>query len=156
MNRSFFVLGGLLLSGTVLAQSVLGSAIEVQGLVTVSNGTSLTNAVSGMLVVDGSRIVTSSGSSATVRLKNDCVLKMGPNQSLTVAADRTCDELLAQLQGSGVKGAAATPGGALGPLLAFSAMTAASLSYTGKNSPSSSGINPDGGGAIPVTPISQQ
>lgn len=101
-NNHLWVLAGLLAAAPAFAQpgDVLGKTSEVLGLVTVSNGAVLTNATAGSPIVDGSRYVTTSGSSATLTLDNGCVLRMQPNQSITITSTQTCDEMLALLETS--------------------------------------------------------
>lgn len=97
-------LAALLLCGTALAQGtveppqVLGTAVSVQGLVTVSDGASIANVVDGNPLVEGSRIVTSSTGSVTVKMKEGCDIKLDPNQSITLQSNRSCEALLASIQ----------------------------------------------------------
>lgn len=138
---------------TPFAQSILGATAEVQGLVTVSTASGMNTAVTGSPVVDGSRWVTSSGSFATLRLTSGCILRMRPNQSITVAADKSCDELLALLEvtrdgtalaGVASPGAAAGVGGAIAALGAGVVVTL--VSDAARNRPSTPGGGNGGGG----------
>lgn len=146
---------GLLACVPVLAQNVLGTTTEVNGLVTVSSGMNLATATQGMPVVDGARYVTSSGSFATLKLNNGCVLRMKPNQSITVDGQKTCEQLLALLETSRdsmVAMQAGTAGG-FNPLVGMAVLGGAALVQSASSGSSNSGGS---GGVIPEPPISRQ
>lgn len=87
MKKILVVLGGMVLAGFALAADVVvGSVIEVEGLVTVSNGTTINNVVKGMPVTDQSRFVASSTGSVTLRFDNGCDVNLRSNQYMTVDA----------------------------------------------------------------------
>jgi hypothetical protein len=94
-------------------QVVIGTATEVQGLVTISQGSTLSAASAGSKIVESAQIVTGSGSSATLKLNSGCELHLRPNQSLVVTNQKTCDELIALLQEPGRAMAAVPPAAAL-------------------------------------------
>lgn len=172
LNRSLCVVCGLLVSGSALAQAVLGSATEVHGLVTVSSGATLSTAAPGTPILDGSRYVTGSGSSATLRLSNGCVINMSPNQAITVAGQKTCDQLVASIETTratlavaqttgvelGVGAGAGAGAGVIGPLVALGSIAALGISTAGRgnNSSASTPSADGGGGGIPNSPISTQ
>jgi len=83
------------------APAQLGTVENVQGLVTVSDGTSIGNVVKGGPVIDGSRFVTSSSGSATLKMDNGCNITLKPSQSLTLQGKQNCDEMLAAIQSLG-------------------------------------------------------
>jgi hypothetical protein len=87
MKKILFVLGGIVLAGSTLAADVVvGSVVEVEGLVTVSNGTTINNVVKGMPVTDQSRFVASSTGSVTLRFDNGCDVNLRSNQYMTIDA----------------------------------------------------------------------
>jgi hypothetical protein len=98
------LLGSLLLSGAVLAQGtsvpapVIGSAADVQGLVTISDAVSIANVVDGSELAEGSRIVTSSTGSVTLKTVLGCDIRLQPNQSIVLGRLSTCEALLASVQ----------------------------------------------------------
>jgi hypothetical protein len=102
------------------APAQLGTVENVQGLVTVSDGTSIGNVVKGGPVMDGSRFVTSSSGSATLKLDNGCIVALKPSQSLTFQGKQNCDQTLAAIQSlggnNGVFAALANPLVGLGTL----------------------------------------
>lgn len=83
------------------APAQLGVIEKVQGLVTVSDGTSIGNAVNGAPVIDGNRFVTSSSGSATLKMDNGCNIVLKPSQSLTLDGKQNCDQMLAAVQSLG-------------------------------------------------------
>jgi hypothetical protein len=98
-KRSLLVLGLLAGGGTLYAQqAVVGQATEVKGLVTVSDGSSVANVALGSPVIDGSRYVTSSSGSVTLRLDNDCDIVLKPSETVTIKRERGCAALLASVQ----------------------------------------------------------
>lgn len=115
---------GLVGASSVLAQTrapvapaaptqVVGATVEVQGLVTVSDGTSISNVRSNDPVIDRTRYVTSSTGSITLKYREDCEVRLKPNQALTVDGTKNCDELIALIQGVGGGGGFFASGGVL-------------------------------------------
>ena len=117
--------GAALAQGTVEPPQVLGTAVSVQGLVTVSDGASIANVVDGNPLVDGSRIVTSSTGSVTVKMKDGCDIKLDPNQSITLQSNRSCEALLASIQSLSCGSVFA--GGVSTPLIGLALLTSAAV-----------------------------
>jgi hypothetical protein len=139
--------------------AVLGKVAEVQGIVTVSDGATMSTAIPGTVITDGNRVVTATSGAARLTMDNGCVINLKPNESLTIKGGLSCRELLAAVQsvasntaGAAVGGGAG--GGGLGAGLAAGAVLAAGLAGGGGGSGGGSGTG--GGGAIPVVPISGQ
>lgn len=88
----------------VAAPQIVGATVEVQGLVTVSDGTSISNVRSNDPVIDHSRYVTSSTGSITLKYRENCEVRLKPNEALTVDGTKNCDELIALIQGVGGSG----------------------------------------------------
>lgn len=103
-HKPFSLLAALLMSGAAVGQGtvapapVIGSAVKVQGLVTVSDGASIASVIDGNALVEGSRIVTSSTGFVTVRTTGGCVIRLEPNQSLTLLRAKSCELLAASVQ----------------------------------------------------------
>lgn len=157
LSKSLCVAGTILVSTGAFAANVLGTASSVQGLVTVSNGANMATVTAGAPVLDGSRYLTGSGSFASLRLSNGCVLNMKPNQSITIDGKKSCDELLALLETSrdslaALQGTGGGAGGGMGsgPLIALGGLIAAGLASGGGGG----GGAGAGGGGTPEFPIS--
>lgn len=104
LHKPLISLGILLVSGAVVGQGtvapapVIGSAADVQGLVTVSDGKTIASVINGNSLVDGSRVVTSSTGSVTLKTNSGCNIRLGPNQSITLLRERSCEALVASIQ----------------------------------------------------------
>jgi hypothetical protein len=132
LSKPLFSLGAGLLACAALAQTTIGTTVEVKGLVTVSDGSTMANAVAGSPIIDGSRYITGSSGTATLRLSNDCVLKLRPNQSITIDGQKTCDELLAFLDSgrgtlAGLQASAAGAGVTVDPWVALGTIASLGL-----------------------------
>jgi hypothetical protein len=149
-KKSIVVVGAALITGAAWAQGVLGTATEVQGLVTVSTGSSMNTAVVGAPIMDGSQFMTSTGSFATLKLANGCELRMKPNQSITIGARQTCDELLALLETTSRQGLFAVhAGAAFSPAAGLAILGSAGYILDRAIGRRPSTVTPGGGGVIP-------
>lgn len=172
-NRSLGVVAALLMAGSAFGNAVvIGKTAKVQGLVTVSTGTQVGMVAADHPIVEGSRYVTSSSGSVTLRLDGDCDVTLRPNQSLTVDRARNCAELWAAVQNLGGQPGAVVAGG--NPLLGFGAVIGVALltadgrgprPATGGNGGGGDndggngggpGVPGGGGGGLPNFPISGQ
>jgi hypothetical protein len=134
--RSFFAAASLFIAVAVMAQTagpapkrpVLGKAINVKGLVTVSDAQGVSRVVSNNDVIDHNRYVTSSTGYVTLKMDKGCDIELKPNQALTVEDEKSCDALWAAIEsldnpagillaGGGAAGAAAAGGGSLVPFV---------------------------------------
>ena len=97
-NKIVIAVIGVIVSVAAIAQAQFGTITNVQGLVTVSDGTTIGNAVVGGSVGDGSRFVTGSSGSVTFWTKGGCEVTLSANQTLTVNERVSCDVLLAGIQ----------------------------------------------------------
>jgi hypothetical protein len=153
LHKPLLLLGTLLVSGAVVGQSTLapaptiGSATKVQGLVTVSDGKSIASVVDGSRFVEGSRIVTSSSGSVTVKTDKGCDIRLDPNQSITLHGRRSCEALIASIQS--LPGELVAPAGA-GKTLLVAAAAVVTGGFLLRDSTNSSG------GSIPNVPISNE
>ena len=95
--KTYFVIGSALLAFAAVAQQQqsLGTVGNVQGLVTDTDGTTVTSTSPGEQIVDGERFVTSSNGSVTLQLNNGCTITLQPNQAVTIDSRMTCRELIA-------------------------------------------------------------
>lgn len=114
MLKTLLAMGSIVFAGGLHAQAVprpaLGKTAEVQGLVTVSDGTGVTRVLTNNSVIDRSRYVTSSSGTVTLKFNNGCTLTLKPNQTLAIEAEKNCDDLVASIQTLGNPGGAAFMG----------------------------------------------
>ncbi|MES2632452.1 MAG: hypothetical protein V4669_05740 [Pseudomonadota bacterium] len=146
-------------TGAAASQGVIGQVTSVQGLVTVSDSTTVTSVVAGTPVTAGTRFVTSSTGAATIVVNtsgSSCTLNLQPNQSLTFEPNRSCAQLLALVQtlpaapGTAVAAVAVPPAPAAagsGGFLPVLALLGAGAVLA--NSGGSSGPVGGGGGQLP-------
>jgi hypothetical protein len=121
MKHTFaLLLASLAASGawaqTPAAPLSIGVTDNVSGLVTVSQGNTMANAVPGGALFDGARVVTTSTGSVVLRLRNGCNIALASNQSIVLdGKQRDCKALIASIQsaapGATAGAAAATTGG---------------------------------------------
>lgn len=152
LNKPLPMLGALIFTGAVMAQApvaapMVGVASNVQGLVTVSNGTTVDSVTNKKPFADGNRIVTSSTGTLTLDYSDGCVVSLTPNQSVTIDSKRACvdrNKAVVFLLGSGPSFA-----GGLGPMLGtiLAGITLVS-GGTGGAAPAAGG----GGGNLPDPP----
>lgn len=178
-TRFLSALACLAMAGAVLAQAagarpapgkaVLGKAVNVQGLVTVSDKAAVSRVLVNNAVIDHSRYVTSSSGSVTLRMDKGCDIVLKPNDALTVENAKSCEVLWASIESLG------NPSGLLlagrdAALLRFAAGAAAILlqgngggvlaagaggPILGPGPSPGPGPNPDddgGGGGVPTNP----
>ena len=136
MSFKVIVALGSLAAASVFAQAPLGTVGNVEGLVTITDGTTGTTAAPGSVITDGMRVVTTSRSSATLQLNNGCTLTLQPNQSVTVERRMTCQELNAAVRSVGGPGLALGGGVPAGGLISVAALGVAAFAVDkalGKN-----------------------
>ena len=86
-----------LAAGPVFAQA-LGTVTTVNGVATFSTSTGNATLVAGTPILHGSRVVTTSASSATLRMNNGCTVNVPPGHGVTVLSTQTCAQLQAAVQ----------------------------------------------------------
>jgi hypothetical protein len=134
-KKSSCAIVALLLCGAVLAQPVkIGKTTQVAGLVTVSDGASVSSVALENPVFDGSRYVTSSSGTVTLRFENGCEVRLKPSQSVT-ARQATCEALLASVQSLSDPATLVALGGGASPLLGFGLVAQVAIIDTIVNSP---------------------
>ena len=99
-KKMFAVLGSALLASAAFAQNQpsLGTVRNVEGLVTDTDGASVTSTETGEAIHDGERFVTSSSGTVTLQLNNGCTLTLQPNQAVTIDRNMTCRQLVAAVE----------------------------------------------------------
>jgi hypothetical protein len=123
--KSLFIVGSALLATAALAQAPMGTVGNVQGLVTDTDGASVSSTNPGEVIKDGERFVTSSNGSVTLQLNNGCTLTLQPNQAVTIDSRMTCRELVAAVTPVGGVGLAGGGAGGVGKgILAVGALAA--------------------------------
>jgi hypothetical protein len=138
LKPRLFVVTCLVLAGSAFthaqaAEKVIGITADVKGLVTVSDGVHVSSVTDGSPVMNGTRYVTGSIGSVTLRF-GQCAIQLKPNQSLLVEELKLCDALIAS-----VESLIAPTASMRGPLLATSIVSAGLLAVRG-------------GGQTPVNP----
>ena len=81
----------------VFAQAI-GTVTTVNGVATVTTGTTGTAIVTGAPIMHGSRVITTSSGSVTLRLNNGCTVTVPPGHGVTVLSNLTCEQLRASIQ----------------------------------------------------------
>lgn len=76
----------------------LGTVTAVNGVVTFTTSTGNSTLVTGAPIVHGSRIVTTSASSVTLRMNNGCTVTVPAGHAVTVLSTQTCAQLQAAVQ----------------------------------------------------------
>ncbi len=147
LNRylSISLLCGLIAAGSAFAQNTIGEADEVKGLVTMSDGNTVTSVADRTQLIEDARVVTSSTGYVTLKFDRGCEVKLEPNQSLVLRRDESCEKRLAAVRTLGSAGVFAfLPGGSAGPLIGLGIVAGGAASIVGA------------GGNIPNLPISGQ
>lgn len=75
-----------------LAQTI-GTVTTVNGVATVTTGSSGAAIAPGAVIMHGSRVVTTSTGSVTLRLNNGCTVTVPPGHGVTVLSTQTCEQL---------------------------------------------------------------
>lgn len=165
-TRFLFATASLLIAAAVVAQTagtapkraVLGKAINVQGLVTVSDANGVSRVVSNNDVIDRNRYVTSSTGHVTLKMDKGCDIELNPNQALTVEGENSCEMLWASIESLGnpagivlTGGAAAGGGSSLTPFVVGGAVILLLGGGAGGATPggSNGAPGPGGGGLLP-------
>lgn len=85
-------------AASVFAQSAVGTVTSVNGVVTATHGTSGMAAVAGAPIHGGTRFVTTSNGSVSLRLNNGCQVTVPAGHAVTVMSNMTCQQLTASIQ----------------------------------------------------------
>lgn len=109
--KSFLIVGAALLASAAFAQESVGTVGNVQGIVTDTEGDSVSSTNTGEAIHDGERFVTSSSGSVTFKMNNGCDITLQPNQAVTIDSRMTCRELIAAVTPVGGANLAAGAGG---------------------------------------------
>jgi hypothetical protein len=85
-------------AASVLAQASLGTVTSVNGVATVTTGTSGAAIAPGAAIMHGSRVITTSNATVVLRLNNGCTVTVPPGHGVTVLSTMTCQQLTAAVQ----------------------------------------------------------
>jgi hypothetical protein len=83
---------------SVLAQGAVGTVTNVQGVVTATTGTTGATVAAGAAFANGTRFVTTSSGSVTLRTNSGCTVTVPANSAVTVLQSMTCQELAAAVR----------------------------------------------------------
>ena len=100
----FALLMTAFVSTGVMAQAepgAVGVIESVDGLATVSQANRLGNAVKDERILEGARIVTTGTGTMVVKLNNGCLVKLDPNQSVTIDSKLDCRAQVASIKPTG-------------------------------------------------------
>jgi hypothetical protein len=103
-KKILMALGVIAICASAMSQAqapdpkLVGRVGEVEGLVTVSDGTTVSNVVKDSAIIEHTRYVTSSTGSAVLKMNNGCTLDLKPNQSLTIDNAKDCEALIAAIE----------------------------------------------------------
>jgi len=76
----------------------LGVVESVNGVATVTTGTTGLAIAPGAQIMHGSRVITTSSGSVNLRLNNGCTATVPPGHGVTVLSTQTCEQLRAAIQ----------------------------------------------------------
>ena len=111
MHTKKLVSAGLgLLAATALAQAVLGSVISVNGVATITTGTSGTVITRGTPILEGSRIISTRAGVVIFRLATGCTVHVPPGHGVTVRSNLSCRQLEASVEPVTLAVTTTTPG----------------------------------------------
>src|SRR5512133_2307560 len=127
--KSIVITCSALLAASAFAQTVIGKATRVEGIVTMTDGVRGGTLLVNSPITDGARVVTSSNGSATLRIDNGCDITLKPNQAVTVR-QQPCEVLLLGIQSVGA-GAAVAAVGSSGGSAAVGAVSVLALGAGG-------------------------
>jgi hypothetical protein len=157
LNRLFPLASCLIVSGLALAQvtasapvldKILGKSVEVQGLVTVSNGTQVAAVTEQSPVVNLTRYVTSSTGYVTLKFDKGCEVKLKPNETVLVDEDDICDRMILAIK--------PVPGAVVGGAGPTTVMAIVGLLLLPNGGGSGSAGSGGSGGQLPDPPLSGQ
>lgn len=87
-----------LVGAMAFAQAPIGTVVNVNGVVTATQGATGMTVTAGTPIQNGMRFVTTSNGSVTLRLNNGCQVNVPPGHGVTVLQSMTCPQLVAAVQ----------------------------------------------------------
>ena len=93
-----FVGTAAMAQGAPVVPASVGAIQSTDGLVTVSQANTLGNAFRDERLLDGARVATTGTGTTSIRLDNGCVIKLEPNQSVTINSKLDCRVQVASIQ----------------------------------------------------------
>jgi hypothetical protein len=76
----------------------IGTITSVNGVATVTTGTTGAPAGVGTPIVNGARVITTSNATVTLRLNNGCTATLPPGHGVTVVSTMSCQQLTAAIR----------------------------------------------------------
>jgi hypothetical protein len=83
---------------SAFAQAPLGSVVNVEGVVTATQGATGVTVAPGTAIQNGMRFVTTSRGAVTLRMNSGCTVTVPPGHGVTVLQSMTCQQLTAAVQ----------------------------------------------------------
>ena len=80
------------------APAPVGAVAEVHGLVTMSFGSTVATVQADTPVFDGARFVASSSGGAELKFTDGCLVKLQPNQWVSIDSALSCDQRIAAVR----------------------------------------------------------
>src|SRR3712207_4600968 len=96
--KKLLLVAATLTASTTFAQTSIGSVVNVNGVVTATQGTTGVTVAPGTAIQNGTRFVTTSNGSVTLRLNNGCQVTVPANHGVTVLQTMSCQQLTAAVQ----------------------------------------------------------
>jgi hypothetical protein len=93
--KNLMLAASTLVAASAFAQAPLGNVVNVQGVVTATQGATGMTVAPGQAISNGMRFVTTSNGSVTLRLNSGCTLTVPPGHGVTVLQSMTCQQLTA-------------------------------------------------------------
>lgn len=82
-------------AASAFAQAPAVTVVNVDGVVTATQGATASTVTTGSPILHGTRILTTSSGSVTLRFSDGCLVTLQPNQAVTVLQQMTCRQLAA-------------------------------------------------------------
>lgn len=98
MNLKKLMLALSVVAAAPAFAQAIGTITTVNGVATVTTGTSGAAIVTGAPIAEGARVVTTSNATVTLRLNNGCTLTVPGGHGVTVRSNVPCEQLRASIQ----------------------------------------------------------
>jgi hypothetical protein len=93
--KSLVAVSALVGAGVALAADPVATVVDLSGIVTVSQGSTMGNAVKGTELAPGAQVATAASSTAVIRYKKGCDVKLEANQALKIDESNACGAIVA-------------------------------------------------------------
>lgn len=98
MNAKKLLLALTFVAAAPAFAQTIGTVVNVNGVATVTTGTSGVAIAPGAAIVNGARVITTSSGSVTFRLNNGCTVTVPPGHGVTVLSSLSCEQLQASVR----------------------------------------------------------